>query len=537
MSQPAIECLVFIWQWYLRKSTSASFSLTRMSCFYSGDALTTSASDAGKVAEVQWQAGVNAATAVAGTQKAVARDVSQLWSVEPVIDFADERAATNSLQGLLPADPAVLTQQWQVQNNPTSDPSLGAGLPPKPSRSALPPQRAPPPPTFNPSRVSSGSLASTASPRAEAGMAPVMSTPPRHSYSSLQQGRSSSGGSSPTPTTTPSSPLLAFAKSRSGPVDSTAESPAYSVSPLGGGQFLSTPDDQHSPASFSVAQQQPSSYPYHRSNSVPNPTSSTNLCSSSTAKLSTPPASPAALSRQPLERESCAASTAGSTADSLFQQARRHSLANPDSRRSFSLFRSPFGSRSLTHQQTQQPLYPQSSLPSQQALQQDTVVSHAAKAEATSSSPPPPPPASSHMYPRDRAVPSRATSYGLDEGSAKQADQTFTTPISRSASTPAAPTSSTRGTTHAQTDSLDYIQSWLDTNPEGHGSPFPFSHPASPPEARSEGLERQSPSQQLPSAPEARPPTQRALQFSPMSVTQPGAEVLHANQGTCCEAS
>ena len=499
-----------------------------MSCFYSEDALATSASNAGKAAEVQTQAAVNAATAVAGPQKAVARDVSQLWSVEPVIDFADERAAPNSPQRLLFADPGVPTQQ-----RPTSDPNSGVGLPPKPSRSALPPQRAPPPPTFNPSRVSSGSLASTASPRAEAGIAPVMSTPPQHSYSSLQQARSSSGGSSQTPTTTPSSPLLAFAKPRSGSVDSSAESPAYPASSPGRGQFPSSPDSQNSPASSSVIQQQASFTPYHRSNSAPIPRSSDNLSPGSTAKLSIPPASPAALSRQSLERVSCSASTAGSTADSLFQLARSHSLANPDSRRSFSLFRSPFRSRSLTNQHPQQPLYPQS----QQALQQDTVVSHAAKAEVTSSSPPPPPPASSHMYPWARAVPSRATSSGLDEGSAKQAGQTFTTPISRSASTPAAPTSSTRGITHAQTDSLDYIQSWLNTNPEGHGSPFPFSHPASPPEARSEGLERQSPSQHLPLAPEARPPTQRALQFSPMSVTQPGAEVLHANQGICCKAS
>lgn len=37
VSQAAIDCLVLIWQWYLRKSPSASFSDSQLSCFLGSD--------------------------------------------------------------------------------------------------------------------------------------------------------------------------------------------------------------------------------------------------------------------------------------------------------------------------------------------------------------------------------------------------------------------------------------------------------------------------------------------------------------------
>ncbi len=118
----------------------------------------------------------------------------------------------------------------------------------------------------------------------------------------------------------------------------------------------------------------------------------------------------------------------------------------------------------------------------------------------------------------------RALGNAPAEGSGDQPSQA---PPSR----PPAPSSSSQSVEPRRTDSLEYIQSWLDTNPEGQWSPFPFSHQPSPVKSQPEGLERQTPAQQLPSTPEAKRPAQRALQFSPMSVTQPGAEVMHANLG------
>ncbi|KAL0048380.1 hypothetical protein WJX82_001955 [Trebouxia sp. C0006] len=165
VSKPAIDCLVLIWQWYLRKSPSASFSLTQMSCFLPKGILSTSASDGGVLAEVHRQAALEASTAVAGPvtagvststamapSAAVARDLSQLWSVEPVIDFAFERTVQNSPHAQPGTAPALLSQQQRPDSTPASDPRPDPGLPQNPSRSAPLPQRAPPPPTRDQSR-------------------------------------------------------------------------------------------------------------------------------------------------------------------------------------------------------------------------------------------------------------------------------------------------------------------------------------------------------------------------------------------------
>ncbi|KAL0024544.1 hypothetical protein WJX79_004679 [Trebouxia sp. C0005] len=272
----------------------------------------------------------------------MARDASQLWSVEPVIDFAFERPALSSPHAQPGTAPALLSQQQRLDSTPASDLRADSELLPNPSRSALLPQRAPPPPTRDQAMVPTGSTDSPVSFRAEAHAAPLESI--------VSQRPSSSE--------VPIAPLLSY-------------------SPVGGGHVMASPGSQHSPSSSVTQKRFPSAQDYVHG-SAPDPTS-------------------------------------GSYA---------------------------------------------------------------------------------HPYP------------------------------SAEVSSPTKFSSGPR-----RTDSLEYIQSWLDTNPEGQWSPFPFSHQPSPVKSQPEGLERQTPAQQVPPTQEAKRPAQRALQFSPMSVTQPGAEVMHAHLG------
>ncbi len=497
VSKPAIDCLVLIWQWYLRKSPSASFSLTQMSCFLPKGILSTSVSDGGVLAEVQRQAALEASTAVAGpvtagvatgtavapSNTAVARDASQLWSVEPVIDFAFERAALNSPHAQPGTAPALLSQQQRLDSTPASDPRADPELLPNPSRSALLPQRALPPPTRDQSRVSAGSTASPVSFRAEAEAAPLESIVSEHSSSSE----------------VPIAPLP-------------------SSSPVVGGHFLASPGSKHGPSS-SVTQQHISSAQDIVRRSVLNPGFSTHSYPYPAAEISAPAkSSPAALSRQSLQQSSFSASTAASSTDTWLQQARRHSMSNPDSRRSFSSLLAPFRSTYISYHQPQ-PICVSQLQP--QALGHDKCAPASAEAQTPSSTSAQ---VISLMEPQAEAEAFRALGNAPAEGSGDQPSQA---PPSR----PPAPSSSSQSSEPRRTDSLEYIQSWLDTNPEGQWSPFPFSHQPSPVKSQPEGLERQTPAQQLPSTPEAKRPAQRALQFSPMSVTQPGAEVMHANLG------
>ena len=471
VSKPAIDCLVLIWQWYLRKSPSASFSLTQMSCFLPKGILSTSVSDSCVLAEVQRQAALEASTAVSGpvttgkatgtavapSNAAVARDASQLWSVEPVIDFAFERAVLISPHAQPGIAPALLSQQQRLGGAPAGDPRADPGLPQNPSRSALLPQRAPPPPTCDQSRVSIGSTAIPISFRANTDAA-LESIVSQHSSSSEM-------------------PIASLPSSSS----------------VGGGHFLASPGSQHS-LSSSVTQE---------------PFASAQNYLHSTA-----------LSIQSLQQSSFSASTAASSTDTWLQQARRHSVSNPDSRRSFSSFLAPFRRTHVSFHQAQ----PVCAL-QPQVLDDDTCApAHAAHAQTPTST-------SAQvitlMEPQAEAESSRALGNAPAEGSGGQSDQA-------KPSQPPAPSSSSQSAGPRQTDSLEYIQSWLDTDPEGHWSPFPFSHQPSPVKSQPEGLERQTSAQQVPSTPEAKRPAQRALQFSPMSVTQPGAEVMHAHLGKLC---
>ncbi|KAA6424813.1 MAG: hypothetical protein FRX49_04987 [Trebouxia sp. A1-2] len=465
-----------------------------MSCFLPKGSLSTSVSDGSVLAEVERQAGLEASTAVAGpvtagvaagtavvpSNTAMARDASQLWSVEPVIDFAFERPALSSPHAQPGTAPALLSQQQRLDSTPASDLRADSELLPNPSRSALLPQRAPPPPTRDQAMVPTGSTDSPVSFRAEAHAAPLESI--------VSQRPSSSE--------VPIAPLLSY-------------------SPVGGGHVMASPGSQHSPSSSVTQKRFPSAQDYVHG-SAPDPTSGSYAHPYPSAEVSSPTKfSSGALSRQSLEQSSFSASTAASSTDTWLQQARRHSLANPDSRRSFTSFLAPFRS---THV-----LYYQPTCASQPQVLADDRCAPAGAAEL-------PTPSSTSaqvmtlVEPQAEAESFRAVGNAPAQGLGGQPDQA---PPSQ----PPAPFSSSQSAGPRRTDSLEYIQSWLDTNPEGQWSPFPFSHQPSPVKSQPEGLERQTPAQQVPPTQEAKRPAQRALQFSPMSVTQPGAEVMHAHLG------
>ena len=131
VSQAAIDCLVLIWQWYLRKSPSASFSDSQLSCFLGPDlsdaaaahSKTSSGTDGfpatslpfcGQQQQQQKAHGQDAVNRIwrASPHDSMASDIqfqphqqqaqhqqprqsamlqtgaSQLWSVTPVVDFA-----------------------------------------------------------------------------------------------------------------------------------------------------------------------------------------------------------------------------------------------------------------------------------------------------------------------------------------------------------------------------------------------------------------------------------------------------------------
>ena len=441
-----------------------------MSCFLPKGILSTSASDGGLLAEVQRQAALEASTAVAGpdtageatgtavvpSNTAVARDASQLWSVEPVIDFKFERANLNSPHAQTGTAPAPLSQQQRLDSNPPGDPRANPGLSPIPSRSAPLPQRAPPPPTRDQSRVSIGSTASPVGLRAKPDAASLESIVSQHTSSS-------------------ESPMA----------------PVPSSSPVGGAHTcLASPGSQHSPSSSVTQEPFPYAQDYVRN--APDPSSSPNSYPYPAAEFSSPiKSSSAALSRQSLQQSSFSASTAASSTDSSL----------------LALFRSTCV---LYHQPQPHVLNHDKGAPANAAEAQTPSTTSAQVITL--------------MEPQAEAEFSRALGNAPTEGSGGQPDQALP-------SQPPAPSSSLQSAGPRQTDSLEYIHSWLDTNPEGKWSPFPFSHQSSPVKSQSEGLERQMPAQQVPTTPEGKSPAQRALQFSPMSVTQPGAEVMHAHLG------
>ena len=507
VSKPAMDCLVLIWQWYLRKSPSASFSLTQMSCFLP-EAISATAGAGGGNAGVPEICRVHgkAASPTAEECKKPAADVSQLWSVTPVIDFACEKAVLSSPEVQGGAAPAVATQWAAVYDNPVSNQTADSDHVHRPVTSGLPPLRAPPPPTREPSTASQGSSVSPSGSRS------ASQIPPFSSSFSSRLALPSSRASSTFRAFPPASPLLGFAAPR---VDSAAaELTSSSALPVGGGEFQSSPRTEPSTSSSSFStnlSSRPSTAPNPGSNPKPTVDSAPNFRSGANADPVP------AFTRHSLKQQSAlAAPTAGPITDSLFQ---RHSMSTLDPRRSFSSCYSPFSSRSIPSHQIPP------SLPKVHVTSQQTRTNPAADEQVQCSS------SVQHSSSQARAV--AGSVLKPSGGSAVQLNQAQPSPAAPSSS------SAAQGVQHQQPDSLQFIQSWLDTNPEGHWPPFPFAHHLSPVKATPERLNRQAPTQQLPSTPEGRMPTQRVLQFSPQSVTQPGAEVLHAETlgESCCPHS
>lgn len=267
VSQPAVNCLVLIWQWYLRRSPTASFSIDKMSCCFHEEP-TPTAEGAAATAVVIGQQDSTTAVANGGGQP----DPSQLWSVMPVVDYAIDRAcdaehgshhdAVESIAGATASqretgkasshslrfstDPYIGSRRplrsstnLRLSTDLSPDPRV---LPVRSSTDAgpnlgKPPVRAPPPPiTPAAVRVSAGSLpAFHSSP--EAVLAAPMPT--------------SSASEQPAPEQAPPACLNSLLASTKPRVASAAVSAA---TPVGGGQFVHQPHDWLSAAS-SWAQQ------------------------------------------------------------------------------------------------------------------------------------------------------------------------------------------------------------------------------------------------------------------------------------------
>ena len=504
VSKPALDCLVLIWQWYLRRSPSASFSLTQMSCFIPEEAATTAEGSTATAVGAISRTRAHSASAVSSASSS-RPDMSQLWSVMPVVDFAFDRAASSS-PGLQkpPISRASVAQQQGVINPAgvirVSDFPLKHPLP------RVAPARAPPPPTPGMVRVLSGSL-----PPFREGPSRSASECCKPSSAASGQSGSSSGAPALDMASDPAtSPLLAFAKQRASSSRNVAELKAASVSPPGGGQYVSPPEP-HLPSSTSAS---PAALLNEANLRAANQIVRGTRKADPNITADSDWGTPANLSRKSLERQSIFTSSAGSVGSSssaLFQQARRHSMSSPDSRRSFSSLYSPFSFRRSHRQPAESTQGPDQSQP---------VHRHAAGAPQSSS---PMPARADSSQPAGTAV-ANALDCALPEGNSGQPSKAKPLPPIR--------TSSLQPTEHTQPEGLQYIQSWLDTDPKGHWQPLAKTSPVG---AKAEGLkrqqshrlERQSPAQ-LPPTPESRRPTQRTLQFSPISVTQPGAEVLHA---------
>ena len=145
VSQAAIDCLVLIWQWYLRKSPSASFSESQLSCFLGTDLSDVAAAQPRATSDNVKPNGLHAVHDIWRTsphdstasqiqsqphkhhqqQQASATlqpNTAQLWSVTPVVDFAvgsEEGSVKKPTEAVLTSGGMLLascsqTQSWPV---------------------------------------------------------------------------------------------------------------------------------------------------------------------------------------------------------------------------------------------------------------------------------------------------------------------------------------------------------------------------------------------------------------------------------------
>ncbi|KAL3160718.1 hypothetical protein ABBQ32_010628 [Trebouxia sp. C0010 RCD-2024] len=487
VSQPAVSCLVLIWQWYLRRSPAASFSMNQMSRFFPQEAATTAEGSAATAVGFTHH---GAATAVesGGSQRP---DEAQLWSVTPAVDFAANRPAPSSSVGRAPArGPALHLDTMHLDSfrsgiEARSDPGVGpVGVP-------LPPRAT--------SKVSSGSLSPFGhSPKAAAAAYKASSSSSsRHSHGCIPW--------SPTAVQAPSAgvnPLLACVRPR---VTSSmsAERTALSPIPVGGGQSVSRPDNR----AFAASSWAPGS--------------------STPEQMMTPLGHIAIPGGRPLVTSISNQGAAGwqspkqlqkptSAAASVPQrQARHHSMSNADSHHDSSLLCSPAPSRN-TNNASEAPITPPhvAGLPThvRRVVENSTHSSSTPPAAAGSGAP--------------RAEQAAALSHDLPQGTSSQGT---CSPPNQGGLLPAVQAVKQQ----RQAEPLQHIHTWQGTNPEEHWQPLPLAHPLPSVECQAEGHERQSLSglerQNLDSAPSPQHgrPTQRVLLYSPVPTMESGDQGQH----------
>lgn len=141
VSQAAIDCLVLIWQWYLRKSPSASFSESQLSCFLGTDLSDVAAAQPRATSYSVKSNGLHAAHDIWRTSPhdstasqiqsqphkqqqqqqqasaALQLNTSQLWSVTPVVDFAvgsEEGSVKKPTEAVLTSGGMLLASCYQI---------------------------------------------------------------------------------------------------------------------------------------------------------------------------------------------------------------------------------------------------------------------------------------------------------------------------------------------------------------------------------------------------------------------------------------
>ena len=293
VSQPAVNCLVLIWQWYLRRSPTACFSITQTSCA-----------------------------------------------------FLEEE----------PASPAVAAAPTAMGGGEGEKVDVGVFSPMALPRDARlsprePPVRAPPPPgtlaavrVQRPAPKPSSFLASEAS-GCSPGASAVEQAPPAR-LNSPPAGFNSPPARRNSPAVHSHCPLLAHAKPRASSARALAQPAAAAVTPVGGGQFV----PQHSNGRFSALSSSSSSVtpePLTGAESLtassPDPDATVGVDPSKESLVSNQNTAgdfPGKPPRQLIESSSLAAS--------MYQQAHRHGMPHPESCHGVTSMCSSFPRRSST---------------------------------------------------------------------------------------------------------------------------------------------------------------------------------------------
>lgn len=510
VSQPAVSCLVLVWQWYLRRSPAASLSMNQMSKFFPQEAATTAEGSAATAVGSTYH---GAATAV-GSGSSQRPDDIQLWSVTPAVDFPTDRPAPSSPVSKAPArGPALHLQrdamhQDRLMSGTEARSSPGVG----PVRVPLPPRAM--------AKVSSGSLSSF-------GHSPEAATA-AHRASSSSSSRHLHGciPRSPTPVQAPLAglnPLLACVKPRVTSATMSAERTALSPTPVGGGQFVARPGRAFAasalaPGSSSPEQMMTPLGPIAIPGGHPLVTSNNNQ------------GTPGWQSPKQLQEPTSAAASVPQ------QQGCHHSTPNADSRHDSSLPCSPAPIRT-TNNASEAPLTPPQVAGLPTHVRRD--VENSSHSYAT------PPAGAGGGAP----MAEQAAALDQDPPQGTSSQGTCSQP-NQAGLLPAVGTAAQALEQQRQAEPLRHIHTWLGTNPEERWQPLPLplAHPLPSVECQAEGHERQCLSglerQNADSAstPKHGRPTQRVLQYSPVLTAASGDQGQHSNSSSrqtalavCCD--